>query len=77
MDVNISQKIIESLEKAEQPTIATTLIKLSMLHDTLVTLHNEVSLNQKLPFSSNPGNDRNYPFSSIANAIHSSRGKSM
>jgi metal-sulfur cluster biosynthetic enzyme len=74
-NTNNSQKIIESLQKVEHPAIATTLLKLGMLRDIVVTSDKKVSLTMVLPFANIPDNIRDYMINSLAIAAQSAGGE--
>jgi len=74
-DKNMLNKIIESLEKVEHPSISATLLDLGMLRDVKVTSEGKVSLIMVLPFPNIPENVRNLIINHLANAAQSAGGK--
>lgn len=68
-------RIIESLEKVEHPSISATLLDLGMLRDVKVTSEGKVSFTMVLPFPNIPENVRNYILNSLVNAAQTAGGE--
>ncbi len=74
-DKNKLNRIIESLEKVEHPSISATLLDLGMLRDMKVTSEGKVSFTIVLPFPNIPENVKNFIINSLASAAQTAGGE--